>query len=148
MKRRLLSAHHSLYLIIFVCWILPLLLVVLWFSTLQEDRTRLQTEEAVTTSVEYATSELSRRLSDSLTASRSATYDRIIHQAYSQYLQDGAPVTLYSETAAYLDTQYGVTAPCCCTGMCQSCQSWSPAVACKAEVKKPANSPPLVKVYC
>lgn len=107
MFHRRFSTQQSLYIIIFTCWVLPLLGTVLWFSTQQEDSVRLRTEESVTASVEYALGEMTRRLEDSLTDSRSASYDGTISSAYKTYLLDGSAVQLYSTTSSYLNTEYG-----------------------------------------
>ncbi len=102
-----LTIHRKLYLLVFFCWILPLGIAVLWFATQQEESARLRTEDAVVASVDYAMSEMRRRLEDALADSRSASYDRAIEEGYQQYLRSENEAQLYSTTAGYLSTQYG-----------------------------------------
>lgn len=91
---------------VFFCWMLPLAVTVVWFATQQEASTRLRTEDAVVASVDYAMSEMTRRLEDALADSRSASYDGIIEEDYGQYLANGNEAQLYSATATYLSNQY------------------------------------------
>ncbi len=105
-RRPPLSLQKTLYMLIFTCWVLPLMLTLAWFATEQSATSRVRTEEAVTTSANHAIIELQRRLEDALSACRKVSYDKQIDDAFRTYLENGDEVNLYGKTSSYLSSQF------------------------------------------
>ncbi|MFI3313863.1 MAG: hypothetical protein R3Y62_08250, partial [Eubacteriales bacterium] len=101
-----LSLRRMLYLLISVCWIIPLLISVGWFATEQEAAALLRMEESIETSVQHAADETVRRLSDAMIASRAVSYDGDVGEFYKEFQATDDYMALYNDTHSYLQTQF------------------------------------------
>ena len=101
-----MSLKKSLYLIVLLCWVIPLLSTILWFGSQHGKNTRIPMEKDIQTSVDNATDEIARRLNSVIALSRNASYDDTIYNIFNTYSNEGDYIDLYGQTAVYLQTHY------------------------------------------
>ncbi len=97
---------RSMYLVILLCWVLPLTATLFVSSYLTQRTTQARIENTIRTSADHGVSILEERFSEAMDDSRAVSYDGVVAQAYSQYLEDGDPVSLYDATSSYLSTKF------------------------------------------
>ena len=101
-----MSLKKSLYLIVLLCWVIPLLSTILWFGSQHGKNTRIPMEKDIQTSVDNATDEIARRLNSVIALSRNASYDDTIYNIFHTYSNEKDYIDLYGQTAVYLQTHY------------------------------------------
>lgn len=105
-KERALPLKWSLYVMIVICWVLPLS-ATLAISGLQIERnSRIRIEDTILSSASHAVSILEERFDETMADSRTASYDGKLREAYERYLAGEDTVALYDDTYSYLMTQY------------------------------------------
>lgn len=87
-------------------WFIPLTAIVLIFLTVVSGRIDRQTELTINTSMEKAAEICSLRLSDCIAASKEASYQPDIREAWSDYERDHISGELYNKTMVFLAEEY------------------------------------------
>lgn len=97
---------QSMYVVILLCWVLPLIATLLISSYLTQKNTRARIEDTIRSSADHGVSILEERFREAMEDSRAVSYDGIIAQAYQQYQADQDPISLYGATSDYLSNQF------------------------------------------
>lgn len=97
---------QSMYVVILLCWVLPLIATLTISSYLTQKNTRARVEDTIRSSAEHGASILEERFREAMDDSRAVSYDGTISQAYNQYLSDGDQISLYGATSNYLSNQF------------------------------------------
>lgn len=110
MKNKQAKRRHSLkwsmVRMIFLCWGLPVLLVVAGAGTYIFNNLTLQTQKSITQSTDKAIALTEGKLDAAITATLKASYIPTVKDAWAQYQQDADAVTLYNTVTDFLSEQY------------------------------------------
>ncbi|MDO5601528.1 MAG: histidine kinase [Oscillospiraceae bacterium] len=104
-KKRL-SLKWSTTILIVLCWVLPIFCIVGLGGSYIIDNFESQTQEMAMTSVQNAVKLTKSQLDASITASRNASYNSTIVDAYNKYQKDGDVLSFHSTVQTYLAQQY------------------------------------------
>ena len=104
--RKMPPLKQSMYVVILLCWVLPLIATLLISSYLTQKNTRARIEDTIRSSADHGVSILEERFREAMEDSRAVSYDGVIAQAYGQYLSDRDSVTLYGTASNYLSNQF------------------------------------------
>lgn len=105
-KRRATPLRRSLYLMIVVCWIAPLLATIGINSSMTAQNSRTRYENTILSSANYSISILEERFAEIMADSRALSYNGTIGRAYASYLETGDAISLYDTSYNYLLSQY------------------------------------------
>lgn len=105
-SKRFIPLKRGMYLMIAVCWIVPLLTVLAISSSMTETSTRTRVEDTIRSSAFHCGSILEEHFAEAMEDSRAVSYDGIIWDAYSQFLEDRDRVALYDKSFTYLNNKY------------------------------------------
>lgn len=104
--RKEVSLRRQILFIVLLCWLIPvvmLLTMMIWYlSGAVGDRA----EASYSGQLEVHMRMCAERLNSAVEASRLASYDTTIREAWNQYRLDGNYATLYRETRGFLNRQY------------------------------------------
>lgn len=105
-KQTKFSLKWGLAAIVTACWLVPMVLMISAIAYYLHNNVVQQFDDAIITSATTA-SQISRRsFQTAVTASRDASYDREIRNAWLEYGQKGNRQKLYDRTTTYLRQQY------------------------------------------
>lgn len=100
------SLKRGLVVLVAVCWVLPVLLILLLSGYFIRTSLQSRIEDTIVTSVDNALKLTQDRVDSALAASRAASYDNVVSRAWLQYETDGDAVQLYASVTEYLSQQY------------------------------------------
>lgn len=100
------SLKHGLIALVGVCWVLPVLLILLLSGYFIRKNLQSRIEDTIATSVDNALALTEDNVDSALAASRAASYDNVIQRAWTQYGADNDGVQLYTSVTDYLSQQY------------------------------------------
>ncbi|MEG0910295.1 MAG: histidine kinase [Ruthenibacterium sp.] len=110
MKEKSIKRRHSLkwsmVRMIFLCWGLPVLLVVAGAGVYLFNNLAVQTQKTISLSTDKAIALTEGKLDAAVTATLKASYIPTIKNAWAQYQQDADAVTLYNTVTDFLSEQY------------------------------------------
>ncbi|MEG1381989.1 MAG: hypothetical protein RSC73_07070 [Ruthenibacterium sp.] len=110
MKEKSTKRRHSLkwsmVRMIFLCWGLPVLLVVAGAGVYLFNNLAVQTQKTISLSTDKAIALTEGKLDAAVTATLKASYIPTIKNAWAQYQQDADAVTLYNTVTDFLSEQY------------------------------------------
>lgn len=101
-----LSLKWSITLLIILCWVLPIFCLVVGGGFYIIDNFQRQTRDTIMTSAQNGVKLTRSQLDAAVTASRNASYNSTIWDAYSKYLKDDDLLAFYSTIQTYLAQQY------------------------------------------
>lgn len=114
-KKKKKSLTWSMVGMLLLGWFLPVLVIALGMLHMVSDMLSRQIEKTIITSMDNAVEICEMKLEEVWTASKNASYDSTIHDAYHQYQQNGDRQKLYSDITYYLNQQYKYDASMLCT---------------------------------
>lgn len=106
MKRGFFSLKMGLLTTIVICWLVPILIVMLLSGFLFGRSYRDNVQQEIDAAAQTAMSQVRMRLEDAVADSKAVSYDGIIRNAYRQYLSDGDRAELYRSTNDYLSQSF------------------------------------------
>ncbi len=109
------SLKWGLVAIALTCWVLPILVIMLTVGYYSNSQIRTQIADTVTTGAAAAVKLVESSLLGAMGASRSASYDPAVKNAYAEYIADGDEVALYDAVMTYLSRQYHYNDAFSCT---------------------------------
>ncbi len=92
--------------LVVACWVLPVLLIITTLTRFTYNRLETQISNTITGSVENAVTLSQNRLESAIQASRAASYDTVIRDAYRAFQSDHDEIVLYSAVTSYLVNKY------------------------------------------
>ena len=101
------SLRRSLYVLILLCWALPLAVILFTSGRISSATVRTRVEDTIQNSVHWAMTGMEEKLLQAMTDSRSATYDHTLRTLYESYQVEGDLLSLYDTTTHYLNGKYG-----------------------------------------
>jgi two-component system sensor histidine kinase YesM len=102
-----ISLKWGLIAIMAFCWLVPVIVILLYSSYSISNNVRERIRDTVVTSVGIAIQSVESQLDGAMDASRAPSYDDTVKNAYTRYQNDGDSVALYDSVTAYLNQQYG-----------------------------------------
>ncbi|MDR3239062.1 MAG: sensor histidine kinase [Clostridiales bacterium] len=105
-RGRLFSLKSRLIRVVLICWILPLLLITLITGFVVVRSIDRQTTETVRAAAMAAAELCVHKIDAAVEASRRASYDRAIKEAYLTYIRTGDYLRFYSEVDDFLSHNY------------------------------------------
>ncbi|MDL2236063.1 hypothetical protein LJC07_07995, partial [Christensenellaceae bacterium OttesenSCG-928-L17] len=100
------SMKWSLIAIICICWILPIVVILLVSSNMITGNLETQIVKMVDGSAEYAVDLTQSRVENVFAASRKPSYDPKFREMYLRYKEDGDIISYYSDMSDYIAIQY------------------------------------------
>lgn len=107
MKKRTLSLRRQIVLIVFLCWLLPVMMTLTVMGWYLSASVGPEAEKSPAQQLELMLRMCADRLDSAVEASRLASYDPTIDTAWTAYRRDGSYSALYRDTRAFLNRQYG-----------------------------------------
>lgn len=102
-----MSLRWGLLAIMALCWIVPVVVILLFSSYSITNNLQGHIKDTITTSVDIAFQQTQDKISGAMDASRASSYDDTIYNAYTEYQKDNDGVILYDTVTKYLLQQYG-----------------------------------------
>lgn len=100
------SLRANVVAVLLLCWALPTLLALYFGSNYILDSIDSQARSTLEASVENAVDVTVSRLESAIAASRMASYDNTIKDAWNAYTENGDTVSLYRAVNGFLNRQY------------------------------------------
>lgn len=104
--KKLFPLRYKLPLIVGMCWFIPLILIVSLLAHNIEQNMQTSLEEDFSKTVSHASQITSLTIDNMVNASRNASYDKVISQAYRSFEDDPGSGLLAERTNRYLTSQY------------------------------------------
>lgn len=101
-----ISLKWGLMAIIIVCWILPVIFIIIGVGTLLSMNLEQQIESTIAASVDKEIELTQTNLKLAMAASRAPSYTTTIRSAYQEYLKSNDKIALYTAITTYLVRQY------------------------------------------
>lgn len=111
MKKRPISLKASLVITILLCWLVPILIVVLLFCALLGNSYRQSMEQEINTSANRVLLQVQMQMEDVVKDSKQVSYDAQVPRAYREYLENHDEASMYSKINSYLRKNF--TRDCC-----------------------------------
>lgn len=105
--RQGLSLKWGLIVIMALCWLVPVVVILLYSGYSISNNVQGRIRDTITTSVDIAFRQTEDKLNGAMNASRASSYDDTIRNAYEKYLGDNDGITLNDTVRTYLLQQYG-----------------------------------------
>ncbi len=105
--KRPISLRWGLLTTIVVCWVVPIIVVVIVAGILLNGYYEGFLRQTVQTSAESAMRQIELRLNATLEASKAVSYDGDVRGAYKRYLADHDDVALHGAVTEYLSNEFG-----------------------------------------
>lgn len=106
MKKSSVSLRQGLLTVIVICWLVPLILVTALAGLLLENSYQASASQEIRISVENAMQQVKMQLENTISDSKSVSYDGVIRSAYRSYLQSGDSAALYRSVNDYLTQNF------------------------------------------
>lgn len=104
--RRGVSLKWGLLALVGICWVLPVLAILLLSGYFVRGKLQTRIEQTVVTSVDNALTLTKGSIDSALSASRAVSYDDTVRSAWARYKTDCDGVELYEAVTGYLFAQY------------------------------------------
>lgn len=106
LKNHSFSLKWGLISLVITCWVLPVLLIIGILGKYTFNRLEAQITDTITTSVENAVGLSQNRIESAINASRAASSDAAIRDAYKAFQNNADEIALYSAVTSYLVSKY------------------------------------------
>ena len=106
MKKAKTSLRTGFLTVILVCWLVPILIVVVLAGVLLNRNFQQSVEQEIHTSADNALRLEQMRLENAIDDSKSVSYDGVVRDAYRNWLQSGDSAALYSSVNDYLSQSF------------------------------------------
>lgn len=106
MKKAKTSLRTGFLTVILVCWLVPILIVVVLAGVLLNRNFQQSVEQEIHTSADNALRLVQMRLENAIDDSKSVSYDGVVRDAYRNWLQSGDSAALYSAVNDYLSQSF------------------------------------------
>ncbi|MHC1773358.1 MAG: sensor histidine kinase [Flexilinea sp.] len=106
LKNHSFSLKWGLIALVIACWVLPVLLIIGILGKYTFNRLEAQIADTITTSMENAVALSQNRIESAINASRTASSDTAIRDAYKTFQNDADQIALYSAVTSYLVGKY------------------------------------------
>lgn len=106
MKKPKFSMKMGLLTTIVLCWLLPIIIVVMLAGFLFDRSYRQSVQQEIDAGAQYALRQVQMRLEDAISDSKAVSYDGIIRSAYRSYLTNLDQAELYRSTNDYLNQNF------------------------------------------
>ena len=100
------SLRSLLLIAVLLCWILPILCLMVFSGTLLKRSYERSARQELTTRAQSAVDQIVIRLDDLFEASRTVSYDGVVRNAYRLFLRDGDSAALYRTVTDYLNQNF------------------------------------------
>ena len=107
-RRARISLKAGLLTTIVICWLVPIVIVVVLAGLLLENSYRRSVRQEVEAAAENAMEQVQTRLLDAINNSKMVSYDGTVRSSYRSYMQEGAGVTLYRAVNDYLTHRFSL----------------------------------------
>ena len=114
-KEKKTSLTLSMMGMLLLGWLLPLMVIALLTLSVVSSMLSRQIEKTIISSTDKAMEICEMKLEEIWTASKYASYDTTIRDAYYEFKKNGDEQKLYSETTYYLNQQYKYDSSMLCT---------------------------------
>lgn len=108
MRRRKISLKAGLMTTIVICWLAPIVTIVVLAGLLLGHSYKQSVQLEVETAAESAMEQVQTRLQDAMNNSKMVSYDGTVRSAYRSYMQEGVGVTLYRAVSDYLTHRFSL----------------------------------------
>lgn len=108
MRRGKISLKAGLLTTIVICWLAPIVTVVVLAGILLGNSYRQSVQQEVQTAAENAMEQVQTRLQDAMNNSKMVSYDGTVRSAYRSYMQEGMGITLYRAVSDYLTHRFSL----------------------------------------
>lgn len=105
---RRISLKAGLMATIVICWLAPIVTVVVLAGILLETSYRQSVRQEVERAAENAMEQVQMRLEDAVNNSKMVSYDGTVRSSYRWYMQEGVGVTLYRAVNDYLTHRFSL----------------------------------------
>lgn len=102
MHRPKRSLRTGLSMAIVLCWLAPILLLVVTFGALLEKSYERSARQETDDAAQFALMQIAAELDSAISDSKSVSYDGVIRSAYRNYRENGNKITLYRNVNDYL----------------------------------------------
>ena len=106
MAKPKISLKLGLMTTIVICWLVPILIIVVLGGILFGDNYRRSVEQEIAASADYALRQVQVQLSDAIKDSKTISYDGIVRSVYRSYRQNGDSAALYRSINDYLNQKF------------------------------------------
>lgn len=107
-RRARISLKAGLLTTIVICWLVPIVIVVVLAGLLLENSYRRSVQQEVEAAAENAMEQVQTRLLDAINNSKMVSYDGTVRSSYRSYMQEGVGVTLYRAVNDYLTHRFSL----------------------------------------
>ena len=102
MRKPKISLRTGLSTVIVLCWLAPILLLVVAFGALLEQSYKRSARQETDDTAQFALMQIQTELENAINDSKSVSYDGVIRSAYLNYRENGNKITLYRSVNGYL----------------------------------------------
>lgn len=102
MRKPEISLRTGLSMVIVLCWLAPILLLVVTFGALLEESYERSARQETDDTAQFALMQVHGELDTAISDSKSVSYDGVIRSAYRNYRENGNKITLYRSVNDYL----------------------------------------------
>ena len=102
MRKPEISLRTGLSMVIVLCWLAPILLLVVTFGALLEESYERSARQETDDAAQFALMQVQGELDTAISDSKSVSYDGVIRSAYRNYRENGNKITLYRSVNDYL----------------------------------------------
>ena len=102
MRKAKISLRTGLSTVIVLCWLAPILLLVVAFAALLEQSYVRSARQETDDAAQFALMQIQTELDNAISDSKSVSYDGVIRSAYRNYRENGNKITLYRSVNDYL----------------------------------------------
>ena len=106
MQQKKISLQSGLQMAILMCWLVPLLIVVLLAGVLLNRGYVNSVQQEINTSAENALALVQMQVEKAVEDSKAVSYDGVVRTAYHTYQQSGDSAALYGEVSNYLSQNF------------------------------------------
>ena len=115
MRTPKISLRTGLSMAIVLCWLAPILLLVVTFAAMLEQSYKRSARQETDDTAQFALMQIQTELENAINDSKSVSYDGVIRSAYLNYREDGNKITLYRSVNGYLRDSFSAPTS---TGRC------------------------------
>ena len=102
MQKPKISLRTGLSAVIVLCWLAPILLLLITFGVLLEGSYQRSARQETDDEAQFALTQLKTELDTMIRDSKSVSYDGVIRSAYRSYRENGNKIVLYRSLNDYL----------------------------------------------
>lgn len=104
-----ISIRKRLILLIFACWVVPLVITLVFISVSYRNGIKHKTENFLTSELQNMADSTSNHLNEAITISKSVTYDGLLEKAYKSYNNEEMDSTeFYRVSIAHLKNKFNL----------------------------------------